>query len=298
MSDLKNFNLVIQSPKTQSYMESVLGERKSSFCNNIVALVGNNKQLQECEPMSLIYAGIKATALNLPLDSNLGFAYVIAYKNNKLGITDAQFQIGWKGYVQLAIRSGQYRRINVTEVHEGELKKVDLITGDIVIEALPNRDDLPVVGYVAYFELINGFSKIMYMTCEQLKKHGEKYSQTYGSRNVNVRENSKWATEFDAMAKKTVLKLLIGKFGPMSVEMQDAVRFDQSVIREDGQPHYVDNEQSEYSDAMDENGVIRAIMSAQTEDEARSIAGENPSDRVAEAIRIKFNQSEGKSDEA
>lgn len=123
MPSLKTFNQKITNAKTQEYLQQVLGAKRESFVNNLVALVANNKKLQECEPMGLMYSAVKATALGLPIDPNLGFAYFIPYKNNRLGITEAQFQIGYRGFVQLAIRSGQYKTINVTDIREGEIKK-------------------------------------------------------------------------------------------------------------------------------------------------------------------------------
>ncbi len=242
MSNLKLFNQAITNPKTQDYLANVLSEKKASFVNNLTALVSNNKALQSCEPMSIMYAGIKATALNLPLDPNLGFAYVIPYNNRREGTSQAQFQIGYKGFIQLAIRSGQFKTINVTEVREGELKEFNLLTGEIEFQAVPNREEKPVIGYVSYFKLTNGFEKTLYSTTAEVEQHALKYSQTYGSRNEKVKASSKWATDFDAMAKKTVLKLILSKYAPLSVEMINAVQSDQGVIRADGSAEYVDND--------------------------------------------------------
>lgn len=239
MSNLQVFNRTITAPQTQEYLLKVLGEKKSSFVNNLTALVANNNKLQECEPLSVMYAGIKATALDLPLDPNLGFAYVIPYKNNREGKTEAQFQIGYKGFIQLAIRSGQFKTINVAEVKEGELLDEDLVTGEIKFKRVTDRDDLPTVGYVAFFRLTNGFEKMFYMTREQVETHAKKYSQTYSSSKSFIREQSKWTTDFDAMAKKTVLKLLLAKYAPLSVEMRDAIGSDQAVVERDG-VKYVD----------------------------------------------------------
>lgn len=241
MSNLQTFNQTITDPRTQNYLRQVLGEKRNSFVNNLTALVANNKNLQECEPISVMYAGIKATALDLPLDPNLGFAYVIPYKNNRENKTEAQFQIGYKGFIQLAIRSGQFQTINVAEVKEGELIDEDLVTGEIKFKKLPNREQLRTIGYVAYFRLINGFEKMSYSSVEQIDAHAKKYSQTYSSKTEYIRNSSKWTTDFDAMAKKTALKLLLSKYAPMSVEMQSAILNDQAVIRRDG-PDYVDNQ--------------------------------------------------------
>lgn len=242
---LARFNKSIMDQKTQSYLQSVLGEKKSQFVNNITALVSNDKKLQVCTPMSIIYAAIKATALDLPLDPNLGFAYVIPYDNKKAGIKEAQFQIGYKGFTQLAIRSGQFTRINTTDVRNGEIKTRDRLTGDISFEWIDDdakRLEQPIVGYLAYFRLTNGFEKMLYMSAAEIETHAQTYSKTYTSEYKNVRDASKWNTDRDAMSKKTVLKLLLSRNAPLSVQMQDAVRCDQATINEDGQPAaYIDN---------------------------------------------------------
>jgi recombination protein RecT len=270
MSNLKRFNRAITDAQMQDYLIQVLGNKKNSFVNNLTALVSNNEKLQECEPLSLMYAGIKATALDLPLDQNLGFAYVIPYKNNKKtrtvevtdpktgeikktqeAVTEAQFQIGYKGFVQLAIRSSQFQNINVTEIKEGELVNEDLLTGEISFKRAENRESLPTAGYAAYFRLTNGFTKMLYMNVERMQHHAGRYSQTYSSKNNYIRENSKWNTDFDAMAKKTVLKLLLSKYAPLSVEMQQAVINDQAVLTEKGAT-YVDNGQPAQQDNIED----------------------------------------------
>lgn len=266
---LTRFNLCIASVQTQQYLLQVLGRKKESFVNNITALVANDASLQGCSPMSLIYAGLKATALDFPLDNNLGFAYVIPY-NNKKKITDengvtrevvvkeAQLQWGYRAFIQLAIRTGQYKRINVTDVREGEIKSIDLLTGEITFDAAPNRIELPVIGYAAYFELVNGFSKTLYMTVEELQRHAMSYSKTYSSKFEGTRNSSKWTTDFDAMAKKTVIKLLLSKYAPLSVQMQEAVKTDQAI--------FDDNGRQEYSDAPDDQDRMQMAIEAKKED--------------------------------
>ena len=258
VSTLKRFNACIASEQTQQYLQQVLHERKSSFVNNVVALVSNNANLQECAPMSLIYAALKATALNLPLDPNLGFAYIIPYKNNKKNTTEAQFQIGYRGLIQLAIRSGQYLLLNVTEVRHGEYRGENLLTGEVDIAMVPNRESQPVIGYVAFFKLVNGFTKVLYMTVEKVKEHALRYSQTYSSKYDYVRKSSKWTTDFDEMAKKTVLKLLLGKFGPLSVEMQNAIQNDQAVIDDQGEAQYLDNPEEQQPSVEDIQEAVEA----------------------------------------
>lgn len=271
VSTLKRFNACIASEQTQNYLQQVLHERKSSFVNNITALVSNSANLQECVPMSLVYAGLKATALDLPLDPNLGFAYVIPFKNNKKGVTEAQFQIGYKGFIQLAIRSGQFLLINVTDIREGELKGEDILTGEMSFSRVPDRESKPVVGYAAFFKLTNGFSKTMYMTVGEVKAHAGRYSQTYSSKNEYIRKASKWATDFDAMAKKTVLKLLLSKYAPLSVEMQNAIQNDQAVIDDQGEAQYLDNPEEQHSAVEDIQEAVEA-----KKEEMRQNEGQTP----------------------
>ena len=235
---LKSFNQFVANPRTQEYLETVLAEKKSSFVNNITALVANNATLQVCKPDTLMFAALKSTALDLPLDQSLGFAYVLPYKDNKSGVTSAQFQMGYKGFVQLALRTGQFKTINTTDVREGELVGEDFVTGDLTFKKAENRESLPVIGYVAYMRLLNGFEKYLYMTSAEIKAHALRFSQTF------KRGYGLWADKemFDSMAKKTVLKLLLSKYAPLSVEMRDAIKADQAVMQKPDEYDYVDNQ--------------------------------------------------------
>ena len=243
---LQLFNQTITNPATQKYLADVLGERKGSFVNNLTALVANNAQLQECEPLTIMFAAMKATALNLPLDSNLGFAYCIPYKDNKNNRKVAQFQLGYKGFKQLALRTGQFAVVpNATDVKEGELVSRNRLTGECVfnfIEDNKEREKKKTVGYASYFRLMNGAESTFYMSVEEILAHATRYSQTYRSKNENVRKESKWSTDFDDMAKKTVIKLNLSKNAPLSVEMQDAIKADQSVMFGQDNYQYMDNE--------------------------------------------------------
>jgi len=237
MNNLEKFNGIIQNAKTQDYLKKVLNEKSSEFVNNITAIVGGNEKLQQCEPMSLLYAGIKATALDLPIDPNLGFAYIIPYGQK------AQFQLGYKGLKQLAIRTGQYQRINTTDVRSGEILGVNRMTGDVDfrwIDSDKERNATKVVGYLSYFRLNNGFENTLYMTIEEIENHGKKYSKTYN--------NGVWKTDFDKMAVKTVTKLNLSRNGIMSVKLQDGIKFDQSVITEEQEAEYIDNEDAKSFD--------------------------------------------------
>lgn len=242
---LKKFNNFITGEKTQEYLSKVLGADKSSFVNNVVSLVANSSMLQKCEPAGVMYAALKATALKLPLDANLGFAYVIPYGNQ------AQFQIGWRGFVQLALRTNLYRTINVRDVRMGEIVGEDFVSGELQFRALSpsERNDAPIIGYVAFFELVNGFRKMSYWSVEDIAVHGQKYSKTYG------RNGSVWASNFDAMAKKTALKLLLGKYGPMSVEMTTAMTSDQAVIDGGGNESYADNDETPAYEVSDDDAA-------------------------------------------
>lgn len=226
----------LNNDKVKNYLESILKDRAGQFITSLVSMSNLTPGLSKCEPNSLMQCGLKATSLNLPLDNNLGFAYVIPYSNK------AQFQMGYKGFIQLAQRTGQYKTINVVPVKEGELKKWDSFNEELEIEMVEDskREKLPTIGYAAIFKLINGFEKKIYWSRAEVLTHAKRFSKTFG--------NGPWQTDFDKMAMKTVLKDLISKYGPMSVELQEAIKFDQSIIKqaEDGSeyPEYPDNPDS------------------------------------------------------
>lgn len=263
MSNLQTFNRTITDSKTQEYLKQVLGNKKESFVNNLTALVANNKQLQECEPLSLMFAAIKATALDLPLDPNLGFAYVIPYNckekdkdGKEIWVKKAQFQIGYKGFVQLGMRTGQFETINVRDVREGELIDEDFISGEFIFKKLKDdREEAKTIGFVAYFKLINGFRKALYMTSEEVDRHANRYSQTYSSDKRHIKESSKWTTDFASMAEKTVLKRLLSKYAPLSVQMQEAIRIDQAVVKNENDVEYIDNPTIEISEEDEQKGI-------------------------------------------
>lgn len=246
MANLAVFNQTIRNPRTQEYLNDVLKDRKGSFVTSLVSVVTNNQQLQACDPQTIMYAALKATALDMPFDPNLGFAYVIPYKNK--GKDEAQFQMGYKGFVQLAQRSGQFSCINADVVHEGELTGFNKLTGEIELNGTKTSDK--VIGYFAHFALLNGFRKTLYMTTEEIRNHAQRFSQT-AKKGFGL-----WSQKdsFDAMAKKTVLKMLLSKYAPLSVEMQSAIKADQTVIRgdKDSDMEYVDNqEDTSSSDQVD-----------------------------------------------
>ena len=222
--------LATQAIKKQ--IKSLLGDRSGHFMMAIVQVVEGTPQLQECDPQSIINASIASAVLNLPIEKNLGFAYIVPYKDKNKNML-AQFQMGYKGYIQLALRSGEYKYINAIEIKEGEIQKYNILTGELnleFIEDLDKRLEAKTIGYASYIEFNNGFRNTFFMTEAQVKKHAEKYSQSYQYDINNKTKNSNWSKNFDAMALKTVLKLNLSKFGALSVEVQKALQTDGLVV--------------------------------------------------------------------
>ena len=228
---------LVNADVTKKKFHEMLGNKAAGFLTSLMNTTNGNAQLQQADPNSILKAGAIAATLDLPIDPNLGFAYIVPY-NNK-GKNEAQFQMGYKGFVQLAIRTGQYKRINVTELYEGQFESYDPITDELKYN-LDNRLSDEITHYVAYFQTINGFEKYNVMSKEEIENHAKKFSKTYSYK------GSSWQTNFNTMAKKTVLKLLLSKFGILSIEMQTAQKADQAVIREfdknNIEVEYVDNE--------------------------------------------------------
>ena len=229
--------------------EDILGENAASFIGSLLSVVNANSRLRECEPYSIINAAAMAATLRLPIINTLGFAYIVPYRTRD-GL-QAQFQIGWKGLVQLAQRSGQYKKIHAGKVYKGEIRGRHPITGDLICG---DKESDEVVGYVAYMELNNGFNKAIYMSIDDIREHGLKYSQSYAYDERSKNRTSVWSTNFDAMAKKTVLKQLLSKYGIMSVDsnftdMARALRADQGVIQTNGY-RYVDHSDNVKSDDL------------------------------------------------
>ena len=212
-------------------LNELLGKRSPQFVTSLVSAVNANTMLANCKPESVLTAALTAASLDLPINQNLGFAYLIPYKNKSGEV--CQFRMGYKGFIQLAQRSGYYKTINATDVREGEMTGFDRLSGELTFEWLNDseRNEAKVVGYVAYFQLLNGFEKSLFMTTDELEKHAKKYSKNYAKYKSGL-----WADNFDSMAKKTVLKLLISKFGPLNTQLEDAIQKDQTADDE-----YIDN---------------------------------------------------------
>ena len=235
-------------------------KRAQRFSAAIVSAVSANPKLQECEATTVLSSALLGEALNLSPSAALGQYWLIPYKNNKTGITVCQFQLGVAGYKQLAMRSGQYLDIDAIEVREGEYKGRDKQTGKPVFEFFDDddvRESLPIIGYLAYFELLNGFKKSVYFSMEKMMKHADKYSQAFSRKAYEDiqagkipqtdmwKYSSPWYTDFNGQALKTVLKNLLSKWGILSIELQNAVEYDQGVgVIRDGKltgVEYVDN---------------------------------------------------------
>lgn len=247
----QGINAYLQSEAVKKNVVSVVGEKDAQrFISSVVSAVQTNPQLAECTNQSILSAALLGQSLNLPQSPQIGMFYFVPYEDKKKGIKEAQFQISYKGMLQLAMRSGQYKKIHVTPIKEGELVSYDPIEDEYVFKAETDpakRETLPTVGYYAYFELVNGLRKALYWSKEQMEAHAKRYSASYR----NGWSSSIWKSDFDKMAMKTMLRQLISRFGTMSVEMQTAYTSDQAVLDENLNPQYVDNVADEPEKAVD-----------------------------------------------
>lgn len=247
---MANNNLVslrgyFENESVKKNLREMLGQKAQGFATSVLSVVNNNKLLQNADPKTIYSSAMVAASLDLPINPNLGFAAIVPYGGS------AQFQIMVRGLTQLAIRSGQYAKITNCDVHEGELIKADPFTDEYVFDSTKRVSDT-IIGYMAYFKTIGGFEKYMYMTKEEAMAHGKRYSKSF-ARGV-------WTTDPDAMGRKTVLKLLLSRFGILSIELQRAIKFDQAIVKgdftnvneiDDAEAEYVDNP-AETFDQIDE----------------------------------------------
>ena len=223
MSEKKELTIrsLMANDLVKQKFQEILGKNAPAFISSVTTLA-TTSALVECEPKSILSAAIAAASLNLQVNPSLGQACILPYKD-KTGIIKAQFQIMKKGFIQLALRSGQFKNINVTEVYAGELKVVNRLTGEFDLSG--QKTDDKIIGYAAYFKLLNGFEKTLYMSIEQIIAHGKRYSKSFDL------PNSLWKTDLNKAALKTALKLLLSGYAPLSVEMQTALMQDQSEIK-------------------------------------------------------------------
>ena len=247
--------------------EMVGGEKGQQFITAIISAVSTNPQLAECDHSTILSAALVGQALNLSPSPQLGQYYMVPFNDNKRGCKVAQFQIGYKGYIQLAIRSGYYKKLNVLAIKEGELIKYDPLNEDIevkLIEDEEKREQAKTIGYYAMFEYINGFKKAIYWSKEKMESHAEKYSAGYRAH----KGYTFWEKDFDGMACKTMLRQLISKWGIMSIEMEKAVTNDMAVIHENGE--------SEYIETVPETGEV--IETVSEPEESAEPVSEEPDD--------------------
>lgn len=232
-------------------INEIIGSKKGDgFITSIVAAVSNNPALSGCEHGTILSAGLQGAALDLSPSPSLGHFYMVPFDDRKNNRKVAQFQIGYKGYIQLAIRSGQYRRINVIALKEGELVSYNRLTEEVFTRLIDDdeiRDELPTTGYYAMFELTNGFIKTMYWSRAKMEAHAIRYSKGYAAK----KGYTFWEKDFDGMAFKTMLRQLLSKWGVMSIEMTDAFDSDMAVIGADGKTSYVDNQDDGPPDIID-----------------------------------------------
>lgn len=249
------FSVAIQTEQYQRLINNTLGDpnRARRFIASISSAVATNKDLQECDAGTILSGALLGEALNLSPSPQLGQYYLVPFKDKNKGKV-ATFILGYKGYIQLAIRSGYYKKINVIELKEGELKKFDLMTEEIEVDLITDdekRENAKTVGYYAMFEYLNGFKKAIYWSKDKMIAHADKYSPAFTKKGYEVllagkvkqedmwKYSSHWYKNFDDMAKKTMLRQLISKWGVMSIEMREAFEKDETIIKEDGTYQYV-----------------------------------------------------------
>ena len=262
---------LFESPEIKQRIAAILDKNAPQFITSVIQLVNSDKNLAECKPLSVINAAMTAATLNLPLNNNLGFAYVVPYNvsvGNNQWEKQAQFQLGYKGFKQLAQNTGRFSILNQTDVREGELKKQNRLTGEIDFEWIEDAEarlKAKIIGYVSYFKLTNGFVSILYMTDAEIEQHARQYSKVYKKDGTG---GGLWKTDRNAMALKTVTKLNISKNAPLSIvdkNLAVALQADQAVIREfnnENQTYdYVDSDtqDAEYTDVTHKDKADAAI---------------------------------------
>lgn len=248
------FNSILDRDGYRRRIEELLGKRTPQFLSALVSVVNGSEQLKQVvftAPATIIQAAMKAASYDLPIDPGLGFAYIVPFKNKKIEEgreiyrSEAAFVLGYRGMIQLALRTGAYKRLNVVEIRQGELQKYDRLRDELELEFIEDdeaRENLPIVGYAAYMQLLNGMEKTVYKTVAQIRAHEERHRK-------GKYTNPIWRTDFDAMARKTVLRELLSKWGLMSVEYRyapdaQAVNAAEAILH-DEEERYVDVEMQE-----------------------------------------------------
>ena len=246
-------NTMLDGEKLRGRFNELLGNRSAQFVSSLVSMVNGSPELQKAfyeAPMTVIQAGLKAAAFDLPIDQNLGYAYIVPFKNSKKDADgnwtskhEATFILGWKGMHQLALRTGAYKTINVVDIREGELKGYNRLTEETEIEFIDDddlRESKPIIGYLGYYRLVNGAEKTIYMTVKQIQNHEKKFRK-------GQYMGKGWRDDFDSMARKTVYRKLIGKWGVMSIQCQTAQ--EGATLAQQMQEEYIDEAPAPVFDA-------------------------------------------------
>ena len=260
------FSIVINSDGYKKMINNTLKDpnRAAKFVTAITSTVVTTPALSECEASSIVSGALLGETLNLSPSPQLGQYYLVPFKDNRTGTSRAQFVLGYKGYIQLAIRSGYYKKLNVMPIKAGELVHFDPLEEEIEVRLIQDekeREAAETTGYYAMFEYSNGFKKAIYWSKEKMESHALKYSQGYRGDKKKGTAWTFWSKDFDAMACKTMLRQLISKWGIMSIDIQTAIEKDNAVIGSDGTPDYVDN-----APAEEENMVVDAVTGEVTEE--------------------------------
>ena len=277
----KTLRELFNDPIIKTKVEQLIGKNSATFATSVMQIANSNALLRTAEPSSIFNAACMAATLNLPLQNGLGFAYIVPFKNNKERKVEAQFQIGYKGFIQLAQRSGQFKRLVALPVYKKQLLKKDFINGfEFDWEQEPEKDENP-IGYYAYFKLVNDFSAELYMSHDDIVKHAQRYSQTF-KKGFGV-----WHDNFEAMALKTVMKLLLSKQAPLSVEMQQAVLADQAVVKD------VENQEFNYADNI-QNAEFVAVVDDETFNNCKQsiVNGETTLQDLCDSGAYEFSQEQ------
>lgn len=280
-------SVYLQNDAVKKQINQVVGGKNGTrFISSIVSAVQSTPALQECTSPSIVNAALLGEALNLSPSPQLGQFYMVPFDNKKKGCKEAQFQLGYKGYIQLAIRSGYYKKLNVLAIKEGELVRYDPLDEEVEVNLIEDdilREEAPTMGYFAMFEYENGFRKTLYWSKKKMLAHAEKYSFAFykngGARSLELLEQGKiqekdmwkyssfWFKDFDGMALKTMLRQLISKWGIMSIDLQNAIDKDMAVIHEDGKTDYVDEVKAE------DDGVVSDQELNEVQEDRAEVAG-------------------------
>ena len=282
----------LSNDAVKNQINSIVGGKNGTrFISSIISAVNANASLQECTNASILSAALLGESLNLSPSPQLGQYYMVPFKNNNAGVKVAQFQLGYKGYIQLEIRSGQYKKLNVLAIKEGELINFNPLDEEIEVKLIADeaeREKAETIGYYAMFEYTNGFKKAMYWSKEKMKAHAIKYSQGYAA---DVKKGTKWtfwSKDFDGMAYKTMLRQIISKWGIMSIEMQTALDSDMAVINEDGTKDYVEMDEGMIVEGSAEE--MESANAGEGEEVAKEQTTEQPQQTTAQAVQQSFFQ--------